>query len=144
MQFPAKLEGGVFEDERGKLVYNNLFDMTHVKRFYSISHPDTLTIRAWQGHKAESKWFHCIRGSFRIKLVKIDNWETPSKTLPIQTLTLSEGTGQVLHVPSGYANGFQAGAADSMLLVFSDQPLSSSQNDDFRYSPDYWGQWNEI
>ena len=48
------ITGGVFEDQRGKVVFVNDCDLTNVKRFYHIHHPNTYTVRAWQGHKIES------------------------------------------------------------------------------------------
>ena len=71
MEKPQILTGGVFTDHRGTLKYNNGFDMSQVKRFYTIEHPDTSTIRAWRGHKIEQRWFSVSKGAFVIKLVKI-------------------------------------------------------------------------
>lgn len=65
------IQGGVFEDNRGKFIFANDFDLTPIQRLYHIHHPDTEVVRAWQGHKVESKWFHCIKSSFDIKLAPI-------------------------------------------------------------------------
>ena len=53
------IKGGEFQDERGKLIYFNDFDLTIVKRFYIIEHPDTEIVRAWQGHKKRRKVVLC-------------------------------------------------------------------------------------
>ena len=45
------IEGGKFKDERGEIQFFNNFDMTEIKRIYTIFHPDANIIRAWQGHK---------------------------------------------------------------------------------------------
>ena len=75
------IEGGKFKDDRGEIRFVNDFDMTEVKRFYTIFHPDTSIIRAWQGHKIETRWFYCTEGIFDIRAVKIDNWGNPSDIL---------------------------------------------------------------
>ena len=62
--------GGIHTDKRGRLEFFNNFDMSLVKRIYFIKHFNVNVIRAWQGHKIESRWFKCIKGEFKIKLVK--------------------------------------------------------------------------
>ena len=64
-KIPGIIQGGQHVDARGKLTFFNDFDMGAVKRFYVIEHPDTETVRAWQAHKTEQKWFHVIAGSFK-------------------------------------------------------------------------------
>ena len=132
------ISGGIHIDQRGKLGHINDFDLSPVKRFYHITHPDTEIIRAWQGHQIESKWFVCIKGSFRVNLIAIESWENPSTYLPYQEYILSENESQVLHIPGGYANGFQALENDSTLLVFSDKTIAESTDDDFRFDANYW------
>ena len=75
---PKLTQGGVFSDDRGTLQFVNDFDMTPIKRMYFTTNITTDVVRAWQGHKIEKRWFYCVKGSFKIKLVQIDNWETPS------------------------------------------------------------------
>lgn len=133
------IQGGVFEDNRGKVVFANDFDLTPIQRLYHIHHPDTEVVRAWQGHKVESKWFHCIKGSFDIKLAAIDDWQTPSKDLEINSVQLSTDNSQVLFIPGGYANGFKALTPDSILMVFSNMDVPASKADDYRFDKDYFG-----
>ena len=52
--------------------------MSPIKRVYFTTHYDIEVVRAWQGHTIESRWFRCVKGSFNVKLVEIDNWENPS------------------------------------------------------------------
>lgn len=138
------IQGGIHQDERGKIVFANDFDLVDVRRLYHITHHSTETVRAWQGHKVEAKWFHCTAGSFLVKLAKIDNWENPDPQLTIETHILSADNSQVLYIPSGYANGFKALKADSSLMVFSDKGLEESKNDDFRFDKNYFFNWDTL
>jgi hypothetical protein len=53
---------------------------------------------AWQGHNQNSKNFICLSGSFRIHYVKIDDWDCPSKDLPIETTTLTVLESKMVHI----------------------------------------------
>jgi len=136
------IEGGKHSDERGTIAFINDFDLTNIVRFYRISHPSISIVRAWQGHQKESKWFHCNRGSFLIKLMKIDNWEEPSRDLVPQVFELKSSQSQVLYIPPGYASGFKALEKDSSILVFSDLTTEESKEDDFRFEKNYWFNWD--
>jgi len=136
------IEGGTHSDERGTISFVNDFDLTNTVRFYRISHPNTSIVRAWQGHQKESKWFHCYQGSFLIKLMKIDNWDKPSKDLVPQIFELKSEQSQVLYIPHGYASGFKALEEDSSILVFSDLTTEESKEDDIRFEKNYWFNWD--
>lgn len=138
---PLIINGGQFSDERGTISYFNDLDLSPVKRMYIIAHTDTSTVRAWQGHKQEHKWFHVLAGSFKMVLIKPDNWEFPSTDLGYQDYNLTDKNNEVLHVPGGYATGFKALEANSRLLVFSNFTVSESQNDDFRFDKNNWYNW---
>ena len=135
------LDGGIFTDQRGQISYANDLDMNEVARFYVIHHSDTSVIRAWHAHQHEKKWFYVVRGSFTGAFVKIDDWEHPSLDLKPEVFHLSAQKSQVLCVPEGYANGFQAEEPDSMLLVFSNKILSEAVHDSWRYDPHWWMVW---
>lgn len=135
------LDGGIFTDQRGQISYANDLDMSEVARFYVIHHSDTSVIRAWHAHQHEKKWFYVVRGSFTGAFVKIDDWEHPSLDLKPEVFHLSAQKSQVLCVPEGYANGFQAEEPDSMLLVFSNKILSEAVHDSWRYDPHWWMTW---
>ncbi|MGF7231475.1 WxcM-like domain-containing protein [Arachidicoccus sp.] len=135
------IKGGTFQDERGTMRFANDFLMDQVKRMYIIEPRDTTVIRAWQAHKEEQKWFFVLEGSFEVKLVQPDNWELPSKKLPVQSLTLAALSNEVLHIPGGYANGFKALEAGSKLLVFSDTEIKHASEDNYRFDKDYWDCW---
>jgi dTDP-4-dehydrorhamnose 3,5-epimerase-like enzyme len=132
------IRGNSFTDERGTIHFVNDFHFEGIKRFYTITHPDTSIIRAWQGHKVESKHFFVTRGRFLVCWVTIDNWKNPSKELKVNKQILSADEPQVLIVPPGNANGFRALEPDSILLVFSDLNLEDSAGDIYRFGSDYW------
>jgi dTDP-4-dehydrorhamnose 3,5-epimerase-like enzyme len=137
------IKGGRHTDDRGTLSFFNDFDMAPVKRFYVIEHPDTTIVRAWQGHKIEQKWFYVITGSFKINVVKPDNWERPSENIIVKEFILGSDTNQVLHIPGGYANGFKALEAHSKLIVFSDLSTADAGKDDFRFDKSLWYDWEK-
>lgn len=141
---PTIIQGGIHQDERGKLSFVNDFDLTQVKRYYIIEHHDINVIRAWQGHKKEQKWFQVIGGSFQIALVQPDNWENPSDNLKVEKIILNANNNQVLHIPGNFANGFKALEENSKMIVFSDFTIEESTNDNFRFDNNKWLDWNDL
>ncbi|MCD9575256.1 WxcM-like domain-containing protein [Flavobacterium soyae] len=135
---PKIIQGGNFSDHRGTISYVNDFCFKDIERFYIISNSDENPIRAWQGHKLDAKNFYCVSGSFKIHFVKIDNWENPSKDLPIETIVVSESDSKIVHIPAGYANAVQSLETNSKLISFSTLPLTNVKEDDARYPSDYW------
>lgn len=138
------IDGGQFIDNRGKLNYANEFSFKDVSRFYTITHPDTKTIRAWQGHKYEKKYFFVVNGSFVISWVKIDDWDTPSIELHADHLILKEEDSPVLCLPAGYANGLKALEPNSKVLVFSEFGLDKSVEEKIRFDADLWFDWEKM
>jgi dTDP-4-dehydrorhamnose 3,5-epimerase-like enzyme len=136
-----KIQGGIHSDQRGTLKYFNNFDLQPIKRFYISEQPDIQIIKAWQAHQKERKWFYAIDGSFKIVLVKPDNWENPAKDLAYQEFILAASENEVLSIPAGFASGFQALVPHSRLMIFSDFTLEQSLADDFRFEKDMWYNW---
>ena len=136
------ISGGSFNDERGTLRFVNDFDFSDVKRFYQIENNSTDIVRAWQGHKVENKYFFVTSGSFLICGVKIDNWENPSKNLPVEKYIMSSKESQILMIPTGYANGIKALEENSKLMVFSSNNLEDAKNDDYRFPANMWYNWS--
>lgn len=132
------IKGNSFTDSRGTLHFVNDFHFDGIKRFYTITHPDISVIRAWQGHKIETKHFFVSKGKFLIFWVEIDNWDKPSKDLKINRQILSVDEPQILIVPPGTANGFKALEANSIMVVFSDLSLEESGGDMYRFDSNYW------
>lgn len=140
---PFIIKGGKYQDERGKLEFYNDFDMSIVKRVYFTTHLDTQTIRAWQGHKIESRWFICVEGSFTIKLVEIDDWDAPDDNLTTYEYELSAEEQKVLYIPNGFANGLKAKQANSKLMIMSDYGFNEIENDQVRFDKNKWTTWND-
>ena len=132
------IQGNIHKDHRGIVRFVNDFHFENINRFYTITHPDTTPIRAWQGHQRETKYFYVTKGSFLINWIEIDNWQQPSKDLQINTHTLSDTQSEILTIPPGHVNGFKALEPDSTMIVFSDLSLEESKNDDYRFALDYW------
>jgi len=134
---PTVIKGGSHSDNRGNLTYNNDFDMSSIKRMYFIQNSSTSFVRAWQGHVIERRWFSVVKGSFEIKLIKIDNWENPTKNLDIFSSILNDQNLDVLFVPAGYVNSIQALEENSKLLLMSDYRLGDIQ-DEYRFDSNYF------
>lgn len=135
------IKGNNHTDHRGTLCFINDFNMSAIKRMYTITHPSTSIVRAWQAHKVESKCFKCIKGRFLIAAVEIDDWEKPSKKLQAKTFILNAKDTEVLKIPGGYANGFKALDADAQLLVFSDKTLEEAKDDQYKFEEALWMDW---
>ncbi len=138
------IEGGIFTDHRGSIAHCNELDMDHVRRFYTIMHPDCSVVRAWHAHQDERKWFTVLRGSFAGAFVRIDDWDAPSSDLRAEEYVLSADRPGVLCVPKGYANGFKALERDSLMLVYSDKILSDAVLDSWRYDAGMWVDWSKF
>ncbi|MFN1216410.1 WxcM-like domain-containing protein [Chryseobacterium kwangjuense] len=137
MESPEIFAGGNYSDERGNVVFNNKFNASEVKRIYFIENINTELIRGWTGHKIEQRWFSVVQGSFIIKLIRIDNWQHPSKRSDVLRFEMNSENMDVLHVPGGYASAIQAVEKGSRLLVMANYSLGEI-NDDYRFPIDYF------
>ena len=131
------IKGNKFVDERGKLFYNNDFNLSETKRMYILENQDISIIRAWQAHKIEKRWFVAVDGQFEIKLVKIDNFENPSENLKVEKFVLSAETMDCLYIQSGYGTSIQALSDNAKLAVFSNYLLGEI-NDDYKFDSQKW------
>ncbi|MGG7467837.1 WxcM-like domain-containing protein [Chryseobacterium arthrosphaerae] len=137
MNTPEFIEGGKYSDVRGNLFFNNEFNTSEIKRIYCIENTETDFIRGWTGHKIEQRWFSAVLGSFTIRLVKINDWEAPSRELEILQYELNAEKLDVLHIPSGYASAIQANEKGAKLLVMANYSLGEI-DDDYRFPIDYF------
>ena len=137
MQLPKIIKGDSFTDIRGTINFNNSFDASQIKRMYIIQNSSINFIRGWQGHKVEQRWFSALQGSFRIKLIKIDDWNTPSKSLVYQEIKLEAKTLDILHIPQGYVTSIQSIKNNSKLLVMADYAIGEIE-DEQRYDLNYF------
>ncbi|OJX29625.1 MAG: sugar epimerase [Chryseobacterium sp. 36-9] len=137
MDLPQIIEGGRYSDERGNLFFNNNFDASVIRRIYIIENNDLDFVRGWTGHKIEQRWFSVVKGSFIIKLIQPDDWESPSNTLKIMEFEITSDRLDILHMPQGFASAIQAKEKDSKLLVMVDHALGEV-NDEHRFPADYF------
>ncbi|WP_299179832.1 WxcM-like domain-containing protein [uncultured Chryseobacterium sp.] len=131
------LKGNQYEDARGIITSNNEFDVSQVKRIYTIENHSTEFIRGWQGHAIEQRWFACMKGRFKIYVIKVDDFEKPSKDLPIQTYELSDKELTYLHVKAGCITAIQGLEKGSKLIALSDYAMGEV-NDEYRFDLDYF------
>jgi dTDP-4-dehydrorhamnose 3,5-epimerase-like enzyme len=137
MFLPKIIKGNSYIDQRGILNYNNLFNASAIKRLYIIENSSTKIFRGWQGHKIEQRWFCSVEGSFRIKLIEIDDWNSPSKSLSSREIKLDAKKLDVLHIPQGYASCIQATENNSKLLVMADYFIDEIK-DEYRFKLNYF------
>jgi dTDP-4-dehydrorhamnose 3,5-epimerase len=138
---PSLAKGGLTVDDRGALTFCNDIDLMGVRRFYTITNHVVGQVRAWHGHRIERKLIWPVAGAMLIGVVRIDNWENPSKTNEVTRIVLSANAPQMLLVPPGFANGTMSLTPDAVLLVLSNLSLDESANDDVRFDARYWDPW---
>ena len=129
-------------DDRGYLRFCNLFDLSQYVRFYDVINYQSNFIRAWHGHKYESKAALIREGSAMICIVKIDDWENPSKELEITKYFLSDKNPKILEIPKGCAHGFMSLEPNTKITFYSNKKTSESLNDDYRFAYNYWKPWD--
>lgn len=129
--------GNSYKDERGVITYNNDFDFSKIKRLYTIENHSTEFIRGWQGHKIEQRWFACVKGSFEISVIELDDFMNPSRDLTIDKYLLEENKLTYLHIPAGCITTIQSKSKSSKLLVLADYKLGEI-SDEYRYDLDYF------
>jgi len=134
---PELIKGGCHTDNRGNIRFNNDFDASDIKRIYTIENDSTSFVRAWQGHAIERRWFSVVKGSFEIKLIKIDNWKNPKKNGEVFSIMLNEKNFDTLCVPKGYVNSIRALEENSKLMAMSDYILGAIK-DEFRFDSNYF------
>lgn len=137
MQSPKLIKGNSFTDIRGTINFNNSFDASQIKRMYIIQNSSVDFIRGWQGHKVEQRWFSAVQGEFEIHLIRIDNWEIPSKYLQSTKYNLSSDNMNVLHVPPGFVSSIRSIEPASKLLAMSNYGIEEIK-DEYRYENDYF------
>lgn len=132
------IEGGLSIDDRGVVRYVNDFNFRRVKRFYMVENNLVDLVRGWHGHKQESKYVFVTSGIALIGVVKIDNWDKPSKDLEVRKFILVAGRPKILCIRPGCANAFKSLKKDTRVIFFSSSTLEESEADSFNFSPDYW------
>jgi dTDP-4-dehydrorhamnose 3,5-epimerase-like enzyme len=137
-------KGDLAVDDRGQVSFVNDFRFEGVKRFYMVSNHLAGFIRAWHAHRHEAKYVTVVSGAALVGAVKIDDWDHPSPSLPVQRYVLSAQKPQVLFIPPGYANGFMSLTPDLKIIFFSTATIEESCADDVRYDARYWDIWQVV
>lgn len=135
------MPGGLANDNRGIVSFVNEFPFENYKRFYTIQNHEVGFVRAWHGHRYESKAYFVLAGEVVVGTVKIDDWDNPSTDCEVQTMVLSSDRPGILLIPGGYANGFMSLTADAKVILFSNFTLDESKADDIRFEPRRWDPW---
>lgn len=129
-KLPQIIKGSNYEDNRGKLYFNNNFDASEIKRIYFIENCDENFVRGWQGHQIEQRWFSAVSGSFEIEVIAI-NQLVINDFNNVKIFEIEASNCDVLHVPNGFATSIKAKSIDAKLLVMADFLLGEI-NDEFR------------
>jgi dTDP-4-dehydrorhamnose 3,5-epimerase len=138
---PRLIDGGIAVDDRGSVSFVNEFGFEGIRRFYVIANHRAGFVRAWHGHRRESKYMTVVAGAALIAAVAIDDWEAPSKTAEVHRFVLSATKPAVLFIPPGYANGSMSLTEDARIVVFSTATVEESRGDDIRFDARYWDVW---
>lgn len=131
---PKIIDGGLSVDDRGVVSFVNDFDFEGVKRFYMVSNHAKGFVRAWHGHKKESKYALVVSG---VAIVCAWDMESDAKDAEIHRYILSAAKPQVLYIPQGHFNGFKTLTEDTRIIFYSTSTLEQSAGDDLRLSADY-------
>ena len=137
---PSVVMGEMHCDDRGVIRYFNSFRFNNIVRMYQIEPKDMHTIRAWQGHKIEKKYFFPASGKFLVNLISPDDWINPARDCKITSFQINSEKNQILEIPPGHINGFRALENNSKLIVFSSSTLRESASDDYRWSLEYFSE----
>ena len=134
---PLIILGNKHTDAKGDIGFVNEFDMKEVRRFYRIRNSNSQLKRGWRAHKIEQRWLSVLSGTFNVKVIKIDSWENPAKTLQSQSYHLTNNN-SVLHVPRGYATCIEAMEPNSEMILFADSLIEEAKKDNYLFPVDYF------
>lgn len=133
---------GVAFDDRGSVRFLNSLNFTEWKRFYIVENNSIGFVRAWHGHKYESKLMVVLSGSVLVGTLAINDFENASKEgEPIRRI-INASANQALYIPAGNVNGFKNLTREAKVMFFSTSTLEESKTDDYRFEWDYWNIWD--
>ena len=138
---PKLIAGNRIFDNRGSVRFNNNLIFKSIRRFYTVHNYQKNFIRAWHGHFKEEKFIGCIKGTFQISAVKIDNKNKKNKKNKVFSYILNQSNNDFVYIPRGFANGSMSLEDNSELLIFSTSTVQDSLKDDYRFKPKYWNPW---
>ena len=117
------IAGGMHVDARGCLRFCNDFDLTPVRRFYTVRNSTTSPRRGWILHRRETKWFFPLTGVTKV-------WWGPDCADARCSILKAEEPGVLKIEPGNWFLIEQDGQAE--VMVFSDSVLGEFPDDDFR------------
>lgn len=138
---PTIINGGSHTDTRGTISYVNDFNLKGVTQFYTIQHPNTKIVRAWQGHPVNAKYFFPVKGTWVIGWLKI-NYSIPDTQWEAEHIVLKAEGNKMLYIPPGYANGLKALENDSIITVFT--VPGEKKEEILRWDWKRWLDWDNI
>ena len=128
------IQGGLHTDARGVLRFCNDFDMSAVKRFYTIANSAEQPVRGWIGHKKETKWFFPLRGRTVIEVERfgqdLQDGQDCVGEVTAKFVLVAEKPRVLKVPPRNWFKIVQDGNAE--VMVFSDCKVGEFENDDFR------------
>jgi dTDP-4-dehydrorhamnose 3,5-epimerase-like enzyme len=138
MTFAKVIPGSMFVDDRGVMLFNNSLPLDGTKRSYFV-YGDKGMIRAWHGHKLETKVIQCTSGRVRVCAINMELGILDE----VNSFYLIPNGNAVL-IPKEHYNGIQFLADNSAIIVYSNTTLEESKNDDYRLDWDKFGTsfWN--
>ena len=142
MTEPTLISGGIAVDDRGSVGFVNDFDFAGVRRFYMVENHAQGFVRAWHGHRNETKAVVMAAGAALVCCVEIDDWTKPSPDLDVHRFVLSAEAPSVLWIPAGFANGFMTLTEGARVLFLSTATLEESMADDIRFPSRHWDPWS--
>jgi len=147
MKKPDIIIGGCSVDDRGFVRHINDFDFKGIKRFYVVENHRPGFVRAWHGHKYESKWALVVEGSVYFKVAKVSDFSNPDQITVGHHFTFNHNLPTILFIPAGWAHGYKTLTDKAKIIFFSDKTLEQSQKDDFRWQWNYFNvgghKWEE-
>jgi dTDP-4-dehydrorhamnose 3,5-epimerase len=142
MEEPLKIIGGRYVDDRGFLKALIFPEGFTPKRLYSVNNWRSNFIRAWHGHKFESKLIYMSKGAGVIAAVHMSDLKAPDKNAPVHRFSIDSESHSAIFIPAGYANGLMSLTSDAEFTVISSATLDESKGDDYRFPFDYWKVWD--
>ena len=133
---PIIIEGHIFSDARGKLFYNNNFDISPIKRMYVIENINPNQLRGWKGHMIENRWFYCQTGEIEIQTVSLKCFE--KKNPKIEKFNLSDENLNILFVPKGFATIIKQNQNKSRVVAMSDYFLGESNDENLKWPSNFF------
>ena len=128
------INGDLAIDDRGKVTFVNDFDFSGVKRFYMVENHTSGFVRAWHGHKEESKYLFVVTGAILLAYVPING-----NSMNVERMVVSADKPCIVHISAGY-HGFKTLTDDTKVIFYSTSTLEESKGDDLRRLANYYGQ----